>query len=103
MDNSINRDLPFNFTICTPECFYAVFEALLNNPNPMIPKFHLNFKDILEPIPKPLSTAIGCKARGSVLSAKKVLNVLQHASEPFSPPALTTGFSLDLVTKQVWG
>ena len=27
----------------------------------------------------------------------------QHASEPFSPPALTTAFSLDLVTKQVLG
>jgi len=56
-----------------------------------------------EPIPKPLSTAIGCKARGSALSAKKVLDVLQHASEPFPPPALTTNFSLDLATKQVLG
>jgi len=58
---------------------------------------------IAEPIPKPLSTAIGCKARGPALSAKKVLDVLQHASEPFSPPALTTDFSLDLVTKRVLG
>jgi len=58
---------------------------------------------LVEPIPKPLSTAIGCKDRGSALSAKKVLNVPQHASEPFTPPALTTAFSLDLVTKQVLG
>jgi hypothetical protein len=58
---------------------------------------------ILEPIPKPLSTAIGCKDRGAALSAKKVLDVPQHASEPLSPPALTTAFSLDLVTKQALG
>jgi hypothetical protein len=38
------------------------------------------------------------------LSAKKVLDVLhEHASEPFSPPALTTAFSLDLVTNKVLG
>ena len=60
-------------------------------------------KGCLEPIPKPLSTAIGCKVCGSALSAEKVLDVLQHASEPFPPPALTTAFSLDLVTKQVSG
>lgn len=57
----------------------------------------------LEAIPKPRSTAIGCEVRGSALSVKKVLDVLQHASEPFSPPALTTAFSLDLVTNQVLG
>lgn len=57
---------------------------------------------ILEAIPKPLSTTIGYKVRGSALSTKKVLDVLQHASEPFLPPALTTNFSLNLVTKQVW-
>jgi hypothetical protein len=60
-------------------------------------------KSLLEPIPKPLSTVIGCKARGSALSVKKVLDVHQYASEPFPPPALTTDFSLDLVTKQVLG
>jgi len=37
------------------------------------------------------------------LSAKKVLDVLQYASEPFPPPALTTSLSLDLVTEQVLG
>jgi hypothetical protein len=57
----------------------------------------------LESIPKPLSAAIGCKVRRSALSVKEVLNVLQHTCEPFSPPALTTAFSLDLVTKQVLG
>jgi hypothetical protein len=59
---------------------------------------------IREAIPKSRSTAIGCEDRGSALSAKKVLDVLhEHASEPFSPPALTTAFSLDLVTNQVLG
>ena len=57
----------------------------------------------IEPIPKLLSTAIGCKVRGSALSAKRILDVLQYVSEPFSPPALTTNFSLDLATKQVLG
>ena len=65
----------------------------------------------LEPIPKPLSTAIGCKARRSVLSAKRDLDVLQHASEPLPlreffrcpPLSLSTSFSLDLATKQVSG
>ncbi len=57
----------------------------------------------IEPIPNPLSTAIGCRVRGSALSAKKVLDVLQHASEPFPRPALTTNSSLDLVSKQVLG
>ena len=57
----------------------------------------------LEPIPKPLLTAIGCRFRGSALSVKKVLDVLQYAFEPFPPPALTTKPSLNLVTKQVLG
>jgi len=52
-------------------------------------------------VSKPLSAATGCKACGSAFSAKRVLNVPQHASEPFSPRALTTNFSLDLATKQV--
>jgi hypothetical protein len=55
----------------------------------------------LQQVSKPLSAAIGCKARGSAFSAKRVLNVLQHASEHFSPRALTTTFSLDLAAKQV--
>ncbi|UCF16683.1 MAG: beta-lactamase family protein, partial [Phycisphaerales bacterium] len=57
----------------------------------------------LEPIRKPLSTATGCKVRGSAFSAKRVLDVLQHASEPFPPRALTTNFSLDFAAKQVLG
>jgi len=56
---------------------------------------------ILEPISKLLSAAIGYKARGSAFSTKRVLDVLQHASEPFSPRALTTSFSLDLAAKPV--
>ena len=52
-------------------------------------------------VSKSLSAATGCKARGSAFSVKRVLNVLQHASEPFSPRALTTSFSLGLATKQV--
>ncbi|UCG47001.1 MAG: RHS repeat-associated core domain-containing protein, partial [Phycisphaerales bacterium] len=59
--------------------------------------------DIVEPIPEPLSTATGCKVRGYALSAKKVLDVLEHASEPFPPPAFPTDLSLGLVTKQVPG
>ena len=55
----------------------------------------------LQLVSTPLSAAIGCKACGSAFSAKRVLNVPQHASEPFSPRALTTSFSLDLTTKQV--
>jgi hypothetical protein len=40
----------------------------------------------------------------SALSAENVLDVLgEHASEPFPPPALTPGFSLDLVAKRVLG
>jgi hypothetical protein len=50
-----------------------------------------------EAISKLLLATIGCKARGSALSAKKGLDVLQHASEPFLPPALTTTFSLNLL------
>jgi len=56
---------------------------------------------LLEPISKLLSAAIGCKARGTALSAKRVLNVLQYASEPFSSPALPTTFSLNLASKSV--
>ena len=37
----------------------------------------------------------------SAFSAKRVLTVPQHASEPFSPRALTTTFSLDLATKAI--
>jgi len=55
----------------------------------------------LELVSKLLSAAIGCKACGSALSAKRVLDVLQHASEPFPPPALTTDFSLDFAKKSV--
>ena len=66
-------------------------------------KMRWKIPQLIEPIPKPLSTTIGCKVHGSALSAKKVLNVLQHASEPFPPPALTTAFSLGLVTKQLLG
>ena len=70
----------------------------------LLPRFEENSNEILlELIPKPLSTTIGCKVRGSVLSAKKVLDVPKHASEPFGPPALPPNFSLDLVTKQVLG
>ena len=58
---------------------------------------------MVELVSKLLSALIGCKVSGSVLSEKRVLDVLQHASEPFSPPALPTGFSLDLATKQVLG
>ena len=54
---------------------------------------------ILQLVSKLLPAPIGCKARGSALSAKKVLDVLQHASEPFPPPALATSFSLDFAAK----
>jgi hypothetical protein len=53
----------------------------------------------IELVSKLLSATIGCKARGSALSAKKVLDVPQHASEPFPPPALPTNFSLDFAAK----
>jgi len=56
---------------------------------------------VLEPISKLLSAAVGCKARGAALSVKRGLDVLQYASEPFSPPALPTNFSLDLASKSV--
>jgi hypothetical protein len=55
----------------------------------------------LELVSKLLSAAIGCKACGAALSAKRVLDVLQHASEPFPPPALPTDFSLDFAKKSV--
>ena len=58
-------------------------------------------RTLLELVSKLLSAAIGCKACGSALSAKRVLDVLQHASEPFPPPALSTDFSLDFATKPV--
>jgi len=54
-----------------------------------------------ELIAKPLSAPIGCKVRGSALSAQRVLDVLQYASEPLPPLALTTDFSLDFAQKQV--
>ena len=56
---------------------------------------------VLELLSKLLYAAIGCKACGSALSAKRVLDVPQHASEPFPPPALPTDFSLDFATKSV--
>jgi hypothetical protein len=56
---------------------------------------------MLELVSKLLSAAIGSKACGSTLSAKRVLDVPQHASEPFPPPALPTDFSLDFATKSV--
>jgi len=51
-----------------------------------------------ELVSKLLPAAIGCEARGSALSAKKVLDVHQHACEPFPPPALPTNFSLDFTS-----
>jgi len=56
---------------------------------------------VLELVSKLLSAAIGCKARGTALSAKRGLDVIQYASEPFPPPALPTNFSLDLASKSV--
>jgi len=55
----------------------------------------------LELVSKLLPAAIGCKARGTALSAKRVLDVIQYASEPFPPPALPTTFSPVLATKSV--
>jgi len=63
-------------------------------------------------VSKPLSAVIGCKARGFAFSAKRVLNVLQHAfrrrpramagqAGPFPPAALASAFSLDLGTNLV--
>jgi hypothetical protein len=60
-----------------------------------------NDRRLLELVSKLFPAAIGCESRGSALSAKEVLDVLQHASEPFPPPALPTGFSLDLASKPV--
>ena len=51
---------------------------------------------------KLLSAAVGCEVRGSALSAEKGLDVAQHASEPFLPPALPTDFSLIFATKPAW-
>jgi len=54
-----------------------------------------------EAVSKLLLAAICCKAHGSALSATKGLDVLQHASEPFSPPALTMNFSLNFASKPI--
>ena len=74
-------------------------------PGPWSMHLHLTHNPIqcqtIQLVLKSLSATIGCKARGSAFSAKRVLDVLQHASEPFSPRALTTSSSLDLATKQV--
>ena len=51
---------------------------------------------------KLLSAAVGCEVHGPALSAEKVLDVPQHASEPFLPPALPTDFSLIFATKPAW-
>ena len=56
----------------------------------------------LELVSKLFPAVIGCEARGSALSAKKVLGVLEYASEPFPPPALPTDFSLDFASEPVW-
>ena len=56
----------------------------------------------LELVSKLFPAVIGCEARGSALSAKKVLGVLQYASEPFPLPALSTDFSLDFASEPVW-
>ena len=53
----------------------------------------------LEPISKLISAAIGYKIHGSAVSPKRVLDVPQHASEPFSPQALPMDFSLDFAKK----
>ena len=51
---------------------------------------------------KLLSAAAGCEVHGSALSAEKVLDVPQHDSESFLPPALPTDFSLIFATKPAW-
>ena len=51
---------------------------------------------------KLLSAAAGCEVHGSALSAEKVLDVPQHDSESFPPPALPTDFSLIFATKPAW-
>ena len=48
---------------------------------------------------KLLSAAAGCEVHGSALSAEKVLDVPQHDSEPFLPPALPTNPSHIFATK----
>ena len=48
---------------------------------------------------KLLSAAVGCEVRGSALSEEKVLDVPQHASEPFLPLSLPTNSSLIFATK----
>jgi hypothetical protein len=52
----------------------------------------------IEPITKPLSTAIGCKARRSALSIKKVLDVHEARLRAFFTSSLDHGpfdFALD--------
>jgi len=39
------RDFPFNFLNGTPARVDTIFEALLYNSNPIIPRFHLNFNN----------------------------------------------------------
>ena len=51
---------------------------------------------------KLLSAAAGCEVHGSALSAEKILDVPQHDSDPFLPPALPTDFSLIFATKPAW-
>jgi hypothetical protein len=55
----------------------------------------------LELVSELLPAAIGCEARGSALSAKKVLDVLQYASEPSHLRPLPTSLSLDFASKSV--
>jgi len=50
----------------------------------------------LQLVSKPLSAAIGCKARGSAFSAKRVLNVPQHASVCRAAPGNWTGRNKDM-------
>jgi len=53
-------------------------------------------KSWLELVSKLILAPIGCKTHGSAFSLKRVLDVLQHASEPFLPQALPMSFSLNL-------
>jgi len=56
---------------------------------------------MLELASKLTPAAIGCKTHGAAFSPKRVLDVLQYASEPFSPQALPMSFSLDFASKAV--
>jgi hypothetical protein len=51
----------------------------------------VNRVKVLEPIPKSLSTVIGCKAHGSALSVKKVLNVHEARLRAFFTSSLDHG------------